>query len=620
MKKNLLILSAWLILPSVLGLARRSGVYAQQRENITIQMNKRGAHIAPSMYGIFFEEINHAGDGGLYAEMVQNRSFEEKVMPEGYHAENDKLFPSKVKYHLDGKVRDRSYRWTTEDVPAWSLDAKGGKAQMVVTQENPKFASAPHNLKVAIEDTKNEVLLSNAGYWGMNIEKGENYLCRSIIRPMKSYKGKVRVRLVSDSGKELASTLLKVKANGKWQDLKYTLSAKDACKKAKLVISFDAPGVVYLDYVSLFPQHTFQNCPNGMRKDVAEMLAGLKPAFVRWPGGCVVEGITLNNRFEWKKTLGDPAARPGEYSTWGYRCSYGMGYDEILQYCEDIDAKAMFVCNVGLACQYRMGEASSEDSIAYYLDDCMDAIEYALGDDKTEWGAKRIANGHPAPYPLQYIEIGNENWGPVYEHRFNIFYKAIKEKYPQLTLIYNDMPEREGPMPIAKTDMIDPHYYRDPYWFFCNSDLYDNWERGKYHIYVGEYACNRSVGGGNMLGALSEAAFYQRYGTQWRFGDVLFENINIVDEKGRQLGMSGSQLLLDKQAQSWLDGNFDGNYTITFRAKKLDGSQGFQLYLGMTDGGKTGCRYTFGMWGGDRTEMLRLNNDKEQGVSFRACL
>lgn len=200
-----------------------------------------------------------------------------------------------------------------------------------------------------------------------------------------------------------------------------------------------------------------------MRKDVAETLAGLRPAFVRWPGGCVVEGISLENRFEWKKTLGDPASRPGEYSTWGYRCSYGFGYYEMLQFCEDINADAMFVCNVGMGCQFRMGDASSESEIAYYLDDCMDAIEYAIGDASTEWGAKRAEHGHPAPFPLKYVEIGNENWGDEYDKRFDIFYVAIKEKYPELILISNH--GMGGIGKSVRTDMIDPHWYVNPEFF-----------------------------------------------------------------------------------------------------------------------------------------------------------
>ncbi len=479
------------------------------KEEIVINLQDRGANISPTMYGVFFEEINHAGDGGLYAELVQNRSFEEKEMPAGFHAEGDKLLPAAVRYHLTGEVHDRSFRWNTAAVPAWSLQGKDSlAAQMVVTKENPKFASAPNNLKLTIKDVSQPVQLLNEGYWGMNIVEGERYFLRTIIRTSADYKGKIMAKILSSTGKVLASEALDITSDSQWKDIKRTLTATEKDSKAQLALEFDAPGTVWIDYVSLFPENTFNNRPNGLRRDVAEMLVGLKPAFFRWPGGCVVEGITLDNRFEWKKTLGDPAARPGEYSTWGYRCSYGFGYQEMLQFCEDIGAGAMYVCNVGLGCQFRMGDACTEDEITYYIDDCMDAIEYALGDTAhTEWGARRAADGHPMPFPLQYVEIGNENWGPEYDRRFDLFYKAIKEKYPQLTLIYNEMPQREGAPAIAKTDMIDPHWYVDPYFFFRNTTLFDTYQRGKYQIYVGEYACNRGVGSGNMLGALSEAAF-----------------------------------------------------------------------------------------------------------------
>lgn len=478
------------------------------KEEIIINLRERGAPISPTMYGVFFEEINHAGDGGLYAELVRNRSFEEKEMPAGFRAEGNKLLPKPVKYHLTGDIRHRSYRWTTEEIPAWNLQRKDSlTARMEVTKENPKFASAPNNLKITIKETSLPVRLVNEGYWGMNIEEGEKYLLRTIIRTSADYKGRITVKLLSPDDNVLASEIMDIDNNGQWNDIKKTLTAEGKDTKAKLALEFDASGTVWVDYVSLFPEKTFTNRPNGLRRDVAEMIVGLKPAFFRWPGGCVVEGITLDNRFEWKKTLGDPAARPGEYSTWGYRCSYGFGYYEMLQFCEDIGAKAMYVCNAGLGCQFRMGDACPNHEIDFYIDDCLDAIEYALGDETTEWGARRAADGHPEPFPLQYVEIGNENWGPEYDHRFDLFYKTIKEKYPQLTLIYNEMPQREGPPRITKTDMIDPHWYVDPYFFFRNTTLFDSWERGKYTVYVGEYACNRNVGAGNMLAALSEAAF-----------------------------------------------------------------------------------------------------------------
>jgi alpha-L-arabinofuranosidase len=501
-------------------------------EDIIINLQKKGASVAPSMYGVFFEEINHAGDGGLYAEMVQNRSFEEKEMPQGYHAEGNKLIPRPEKYHLTGEVRERSYEWNTEPVRAWSLQAKDSlAAQMKLTKYQPKFASAPNNLEITIKDASLPVQLVNEGYWGMGVSAGENYYLRTIIRTSPDYKGTVVAKLISEKGNVLASSPIKLTSTNEWNDVRNTLSPAAKDPKVRLALEFNAPGKVWVDYVSLFPEKTFRNRPNGLRNDLAGMLQGLKPAFFRWPGGCVVEGITLDNRFEWKKTLGDPAARPGEYSTWGYRSSYGFGYNEMLQFCEDIGAKAMFVCNVGLACQFRMGEASPDDQINFYLDDCLDAIEYALGDVATEWGARRSADGHPSPFPLQYVEIGNENWGPEYDRRFDIFYKAIKEKYPQLTLIYNEMPERNGPSQITKTDMIDPHWYVAPDFFYRNSALFDKYERGKYTIYVGEYACNRGVGGGNMTAALAEAAFI---GGMERNSDLvtmtsyapLFENVH----------------------------------------------------------------------------------------------
>lgn len=676
-------------------------------EEIVINLQKRKADISPSMYGVFFEEINHAGDGGLYAELVQNRSFEEKEMPLGFFAERDKLLPKPVKYHLTGEVRKRSYRWNTAEIPAWSLQVKDSlAAQMKVVKDNPKFDSAPNNLKITIKDASYPVQLLNEGYWGMNIVEGERYFLRTIIRTSSGYQGKVTVRLFSAEDKVLASETINVSNNGEWNDVRQTLEATGTDAKARLALEFDAPGTVWIDYVSLFPENTFNKRSNGLRRDVAEMLVGLKPAFFRWPGGCVVEGITLDNRFEWKKTLGDPAARPGEYSTWGYRCSYGFGYYEMLQFCEDIGAKAMYVCNVGLGCQFRMGDACSHDEIAYYIDDCMDAIEYALGDETTEWGARRAADGHPQPFPLQYVEIGNENWGPEYDRRFDMFYKVIKEKYPQLTLIYNEMPQREGPPAITKTDMIDPHWYVDPYFFFRNTTLFDTYERGKYEVYVGEYACNRNVGGGNMLAALSEAAFINgmerngdlvtmasyaplfesRYDRSWETNLIWIDTDQVVGRssyyvqkmaaenrptynvgsnitmhnvkpdlfnKGYlgfgsnsaateftdvKINRNGTANIPDMSSFTLQDGEWkavesmgslsvvkgrqlllkdilESDYTLTCKVRNTGDNQGFQIYVGMTDDGKTGYRYNIGMWSShDRAELVRLEDGKERGI------
>lgn len=508
---------------------------ASQPEGVPVTLNvaEKGAPVSPSMYGVFFEEINHAGDGGLYAELVQNRSFEEKEMPKGYFVENGRLKPAPVRNHESGRVNHgATFHWNNEPVRAWSLQpADENIATMRLTKIQPIFDTAPNNLEVTIKQAGKPVHLINEGYWGMNIEEGKTYTLRTIIRKDASYQGTITARLLSKDGTAIGSADIMLDENGEWSDRMVAIKPSGSDNEARLALEFDAMGKVWIDYVSLFPP-TFNDHPNGMRQDVAQYLADLKPAFFRWPGGCVVEGISLANRFDWKKTLGDPAARPGEYSTWGYRCSYGMGYHEVLQYCEDIGAKMMFVCNVGLGCQFRMGDACPEKEIPAYLDDCMDAIEYALGGTDTEWGALRAKNGHPEPFPLQYVEIGNENWGAEYDRRFDIFYKAIKEKYPQLTLIYDDMTGlRDENRAIEKTDMIDPHWYVAPDFFYRNTTLFDNKQRGKWEVYVGEYACNQGVGGGNMNAALSEAAFIS--GME-RNGDLvtmtsyapLFENVN----------------------------------------------------------------------------------------------
>ncbi len=506
-----------------------------QEEGVPVTLNvaEKGAPVSPSMYGVFFEEINHAGDGGLYAELVQNRSFEEKEMPEGYFVENGRLKPAPVENHLNGRINHgATFHWNNEPVRAWSLQpADEAVVSMKLTKDKPMYETAPNNLELTIHQGEKPVQLINEGYWGMNIRKGELYTLRTIIRKAPDYQGNITAKLLSKDGQVIGQTSINVKEAGSWVEELRVIEPTGSDDKARLALEFDAPGKVWLDYVSLFPP-TFNGRYNGMRQDVAQCLADLKPAFFRWPGGCVVEGISLPNRFDWKKTLGDPAARSGEYSTWGYRCSYGMGYHEVLQFCEDIGAKMMFVCNVGLGCQFRMGDACPESEISTYLDDCMDAIEYAIGDVNTEWGALRAKNGHVNPFPLQYVEIGNENWGVEYDRRFDIFYKAIKEKYPQLTLIYDDMSGlRDENRTIEKTDMIDPHWYVAPDFFYRNTTLFDTKQRGKWEVYVGEYACNQGVGGGNMNAALSEAAFIS--GME-RNGDLvtmtsyapLFENVN----------------------------------------------------------------------------------------------
>ena len=483
-----------------------AGCGCKDKGTITVNLADKGPDVPKSMYGVFFEEINHAGDGGLYAEMIQDRHFEDYEMPEGYFVDSaGMLRPPAVIYHTSGNVNQGSFRWHKDGVSAWTLVTEGGaNATCGRTKAIPLNNAAPTSMFMKINNANGLVALQNSGFWGIPVKQGENYKLRYYINS-HGYRGSVTAMIVSESGEVLAENKVE-KLKSDWNEYEAVLTSSGTDSKALFRLVFDAYGAVQVDYVSLFPEKTYKGRKNGLRDDVAQFLAELRPAFVRWPGGCIVEGITLNNRVEWKKTIGDPVTRPGQYDTWGYRNSYGFGYAEFLQYCEDINAEGMYVCNIGLGCQARSGDACTDDELQYYIDDCMDAIEYAIGDVSTKWGAVRAQEGHPAPYPLKYVEIGNENWGELYDRRYDIFYKAIKAKYPQLILISNHGIDG-GVKNIEKTDMVDPHWYVSPDYFFDNTHIFDKIPRGDYKVYVGEYACNSQVGSGNMLAALSEAAF-----------------------------------------------------------------------------------------------------------------
>ena len=459
------------------------------------------------MYGIFFEEINHAGDGGLYAELIQNRGFEDSSVPEGYTVKEDRIFPPTDRAnHLTGARPhpDLSFRWNPDPIPAWRFEQlEGSGASAELTREYPLNEASPTALKVTLPE-KGRISLSNCGFWGMNIEKGKGYYLRMNTSNGNRFEGRAILKLVAEDGTELCNRPLAIDPDRTWCEYTGQLTATGSDPHARFVIELEGTGTLLLDYVSLFPE-TFRNRINGLRNDIAQTLEALHPAFVRWPGGCIVEGIDLSNRIEWKKTIGDPKNRPGIYDTWGYRATMGFGYHEFLQFCEDIGAAGMFVCNAGIGCQGRVGDACREEDLDAFIQDALDAIDYALGDGTTEWSRKRVENGHPEPFPLQYVEIGNENWGPVYEKRYDRFYRAIKAKYPRLTLI--STLGLGGQHRHERVDMIDPHWYVAPEFFLSSSRLFDQQERGGYAVYVGEYAVNQQVGGGNLLGALAEAAF-----------------------------------------------------------------------------------------------------------------
>lgn len=487
------------------------GLFSQSR--IYVDHFKKGAPVAPSMYGIFFEEISHAGDGGLYAELIQNRGFEEHVLPSGCTLKNGRAWAPHSPEYRSGNYKDYNIAWDTTQLKfqAWTLASQNCDLKYdVVKAPVPLHTATPHALKLDIKNFKTggTVTVRNSGYWGIPVNKNEKFDLRFYLKTDKNYRGKVTAKITSNSGTTaFTEKEFQVDNSGEWTEYTAELTAGTRTTlNGAFILEFDAPGTVYVDYVSLFPQNTFKGQKNGLRKDIAEFVADLKPAFVRWPGGCVVEGMTVENRVKWKETLGDPMTRRGEYNRWGYRTTMGWGYHEFLQYCEDVNADAMFVASVGISCTFNNGDYVPESEYDKFVQDIRDAIDYAIGDVNTTWGAKRAAAGHPEPFPLKYVELGNENWGAYYAGVYNYFYERLKPEYPDIVFICTLQLDPEVNL-LNKVDMIDPHWYQTTDWFYNNTYIFDGRERGKYDIYVGEYACNQNVGKGNMGAALSEAAF-----------------------------------------------------------------------------------------------------------------
>jgi DUF1680 family protein/alpha-L-arabinofuranosidase len=435
-----------------------------QQAAIKVQVDQPGVKIAPTLYGIFFEEINHAGDGGLYAELIRNRSFED----------SDKADP-------------------------WTL-VTGGTRQGEIAIDSSKPMSEKNTkslrLKIAAEGD-GRVGATNPGFWGIGLKKGAGYTLTLYARAADGFKGPLVVTLESaDGGKKYAEEKIDG-LSGEWKAFKTTLTAGDTDPAARLVIATASPGTVWLDGVSLFPKETFKARANGLRPDLAGMLVGLKPAFVRFPGGCWVEGDRLEYATRWKRTIGDVADRWNQHNLWNYFSTNGLGFHEYLLLCEDLGAEPLFVINCGMSHK----ENVPKDQLGEWVQDALDAIEYCNGPADSKWGAVRAASGHPAPFNLKYMEIGNENGGPVYDEHYALFHDAIKAKYPALRLISNTR-IKSRPM-----DIDDEHYYNSPEFFMSQAHKYDSYDRAGPKVYVGEYAVTHGCGKGNLIGALGEAAF-----------------------------------------------------------------------------------------------------------------
>ena len=488
-------LSQWLGIPTALGAALLAAAAEKPAEvALTVRVDEPGASINPAMWGVFFEDINFGADGGLYAELVKNRSFE---------------FP--------------------DALTGWSkVGLDGATGSLTVRDQEPFSPANPHYVRVQ-SDGPTGFGMSNEGFSGLGVRAGETYNFAAQARAVEGDSLALRAELVNAAGKVLASTRVDG-LTSKWQRHTAALRPTATEAKAQLRVLLAGKGAVDLDMVSLFPQKTWKNRPGGLRADLAQMLAELKPGFMRFPGGCIVEGRYLATRYQWKTTIGAPEERKLIINRWNdefkhrpapdYFQSFGLGFFEFFQLCEDIGAEPLPILNCGMACQFNSNELAALDQLAPYIQDALDLIEFANGPATTEWGGRRAALGHPQPFNLKLLGVGNEQWGTQYIERYVPFANALKAKHPQIQLVAS-----AGPSPDderfqflwpkwreLRADIVDEHCYATPDWFLNNAGRYDRYDRHGPKVFMGEYAAQSvkvvSPDNRNDWGcALAEAAY-----------------------------------------------------------------------------------------------------------------
>ncbi len=465
-----------------------------QAPPLQLQIDQPGAAIQPTMWGIFFEDINLAADGGIYAELVKNRSFEFSEPLMGWKVENaESEFGNVLIINRSG-----------------------------LNSANPRFA------RVSVQNDNSKLELHNQGFRGMGIKQGETYHF-SLWAKAGTGNLSLNLSLVSSTGKKLAQGSLPI-SGSTWKKHELSFKASDTEAKAKLVITFQGKGSVDLDMISLFPATTWKNRPGGLRADLAQLLADLKPGFLRFPGGCIVEGRDLSQRYQWKKSVGAIESREMIVNRWNteflhrptpdYYQTFGLGFFEYFQLAEDIGAEPLPILNCGMACQFNTAEVVPMDELDPYVQDALDLIEFANGSTDSPWGKLRAEMGHPAPFKLKLLGVGNEQWGPQYFERYKVFAKAIKAKYPNIKLVSGTGPFPEGSffdlanqeLKDLNAEIVDEHYYRNPSWFLDNATRYDKYDRKGPKIFAGEYAAQSVAiaspdNKNNWECALSEAAF-----------------------------------------------------------------------------------------------------------------
>jgi alpha-L-arabinofuranosidase len=476
-----------------------NGIYVNaQKTNLEVNTANTITKIQPTMYGAFFEDINFAADGGLYAEMIKNRSFEFETPLMG---------------------------WKQPNSDKHSFNEQSGIATTIKVLENK---TNPNFCRVLVNDDKGFEMI-NEGFRGMGIKKDARY---NLSLKAANHNGaikKIIIQFIDRTKKVLGETIIVPTATD-WQSYTAQFTATQTEAKAQLKITFEGTGTIDLDMISLFPEDTWKNRKNGLRKDIVQLLYDMKPGFLRFPGGCIVEGRTLAQRYQWKKTVGSVENRETLINRWNtefthkpapdYFQTFGLGFFEYFQLSEDLGAQPLPILSCGMACQFNTGELVPMQELDPYVQDALDLIEFANGGIETPWGRIRSEMGHPKPFNLKLIGVGNEQWGPDYIERFKVFEKAIKSKYPKMTIVSGAGPFPEGDyfeygmqeLKKLNAEIVDEHYYKKPQWFRENATRYDSYDRKGPKVFAGEYAAqsvaiaspdNRN----NWECAFSEAAF-----------------------------------------------------------------------------------------------------------------
>jgi alpha-L-arabinofuranosidase len=478
-------------------------VMAQNKAVFTVKTDKPTAEVSPNMWGVFFEDINLGADGGMYAELVKNRSFE--------------FFKPLMGWEVKG---------------AKSMSGIKIGGEITVINRPEKEATNPRYLQVLLDNNaKGSLGLVNEGFRGMGIKKGLRYDF-SVFYRQKTGSAKMHVELVTEKGDIIGSGIFTpTLTGGSWSKGEMSFTATATEPKAKLNIWFEGNATLDLDMISLFPSDTWKGRKGGLRADMVQILADLKPGFIRFPGGCIVEGHDLSLRYQWKKTVGAVEDRKLIVNRWNYEFShrpapdyfqtFGLGFFEYFQMSEDIGAEPLPILNCGMACQFNSAELAPIEDLDPYIQDALDLIEFANGDPLSKWGKIRTQMGHPAPFNLKMLGVGNENWGPQYLERLKVFQERIKKQYPQIKLVCSSGIAASGEMfdylnPNLRkmnADFIDEHYYSRPEWFLSNANRYDSYDRkSNSKVFAGEYAgqSDKTVSvdnKNNWRTAIAEAAF-----------------------------------------------------------------------------------------------------------------